>query len=476
MYFTGANSGILEGKANLENNSFDSLKNIISEGTMKAVREMGFQKMTEIQEKTIPRLLEGYDIRATAKTGSGKTLAFLIPVIELIVKLRYKPRNGTGAIIVAPTRELAAQTYSVIQNLMKYHNQTSGFVVGGNPRKAEAENLSKGVNVLVATPGRLLDHLKNTLYFNYKNLSCLVIDEADRILDSGFQEEMKQIVQLIPNHRQTMLFSATKDHRTDGLARLILKEKPLEIDIQSNRDKVTAEGLEQAYLLCPRDKKFLLLHKFIKKHHKEKIMGKQTASRRISTFLRFCREETGVLLCTNIASRGLDFPSVHWIVQYDPPDDPKEYIHRVGRTARAGGTGKALLFLTDYELDFVRILKAYKVNIDFMDIDWSKIPVEVHDELENIVTRNAHLKKIARRAFINTYRSYEGHSLKKIFDINKVDLNKLAKCFLLPHAPKIPSKGGSSFKKKPFKRKQNFESETESKKFKITPKITKFED
>lgn len=149
-----------------------------------------------------------------AKTGSGKTLAFLIPVVEMLNSVRFKPRNGTGAIVVSPTRELALQIFGVARELMKNHSQTYGIVIGGANRRAEAEKLQKGVNLLIATPGRLLDHLMNT-QFVFKNLRSLIIDEADRILEVGFEDEMRQIVKILKpkdreNDRQTMLFSATQ--------------------------------------------------------------------------------------------------------------------------------------------------------------------------------------------------------------------------------------------------------------------------
>jgi ATP-dependent RNA helicase DDX18/HAS1 len=153
----------------------------LSERTMKAIKEMGFTSMTEIQRRGIPPLLAGKDVLGAAKTGSGKTLAFLIPAVEMLNSLRFKPRNGTGVIIVSPTRELALQIFGVARELMAHHSQTYGIVIGGANRRAEAEKLAKGVNLIVATPGRLLDHLQNTP-FVFKNLKSLVIDEADRTL------------------------------------------------------------------------------------------------------------------------------------------------------------------------------------------------------------------------------------------------------------------------------------------------------
>lgn len=168
-----------------EDTSFASLSELVSENTLKGVKEMGFEHMTEIQHKSIRPLLEGRDVLAAAKTGSGKTLAFLIPSIELIYKLKFMPRNGTGVVILSPTRELAMQTYGVLKELMTHHVHTYGLIMGGSNRSAEAQKLANGVNILVATPGRLLDHLQNTPGFMFKNLQCLIIDEADRILERG---------------------------------------------------------------------------------------------------------------------------------------------------------------------------------------------------------------------------------------------------------------------------------------------------
>lgn len=183
----------------LSNSSFSALNGAVCENTLKAVADMGFTNMTEIQARSIPPLLEGRDLVGSAKTGSGKTLAFLIPAIELIYKIKFMPRNGAGCIIISPTRELSMQTFGVLKELMKYHHHTYGLIMGGANRSMEAQKLSKGINILVATPGRLLDHLQNTPDFLFKNLQCLIIDEADRILDIGFEEELKQIINILPS-------------------------------------------------------------------------------------------------------------------------------------------------------------------------------------------------------------------------------------------------------------------------------------
>lgn len=306
----------------------------LSEKTMKAITDMGFERMTEIQQRGIPPLLAGRDVLGAAKTGSGKTLAFLIPAVEMLSSLRFKPRNGTGVIVVSPTRELALQIFGVARELMAHHSQTYGIVIGGANRRAEAEKLAKGVNLLIATPGRLLDHLQNTQGFVFKNLKALVIDEADRILEIGFEDEMRQIVKVLPkDERQTMLFSATQTTKVEDLARISLRPGPLYINVDHQKEHSTVEGLEQGYVVCDSDKRFLLLFSFLKRNIKKKIIvffsscncvkyhaellnyidlpvldlhGKQKQQKRTNTFFEFCNAKQGTLICTDVAARGLD--------------------------------------------------------------------------------------------------------------------------------------------------------------------------
>lgn len=439
-----------------EDTSFASLSNLVNENTLKAIEEMGFKRMTEIQHKSIRPLLEGRDLLAAAKTGSGKTLAFLIPVIELIVKLKFMPRNGTGVLILSPTRELAMQTFGVLKELMTHHVHTYGLIMGGSNRSAEAQKLTNGINIVVATPGRLLDHMQNTPGFMYKNLQCLVIDEADRILDVGFEEELKQIIKLLPVRRQTMLFSATQTRKVEDLARISLKKEPLYVGVDDDKEVATVDGLEQGYVVCPSEKRFLLLFTFLKKNRKKKVMvffsscmsvkyhyellnyidlpvlaihGRQKQNKRTTTFFQFCNADSGILLCTDVAARGLDIPEVDWIVQYDPPDDPKEYIHRVGRTARGlNGRGHALLILRPEELGFLRYLKQSKVPLNQFDFSWSKVS-DIQSQLEKLIEKNYFLHKSAQEAYKSYIRAYDSHSLKQIFDVNSLNLPQVALSF-----------------------------------------------
>lgn len=400
----------------------------LSEKTAKAIQEMGFTSMTEIQRRGIPPLMAGRDVLGAAKTGSGKTLAFLIPAVEMLHALRFKPRNGTGVIVVSPTRELALQIFGVARDLMKFHSQTFGIVIGGANRSAEADKLSKGVNLLIATPGRLLDHLQNTKGFIYKNVKALVIDEADRILEVGFEDEMRQIVKILPDRdsRQTMLFSATQTTKVEDLARISLRPGPLYINVDHKKEHSTVEGLEQGYVICESDKRFLLLFSFLKRNPKKKIIvfmsscncvkyhcellnyidlpvlelhGNLKQQKRTNTFFEFCNATHGTLVCTDVAARGLDIPSVDWIVQFDPPDDPRDYIHRVGRTARgSNGKGRSLMFLQPNEVGFLSQLKEARVPVVEFDFPAKKL-VNIQSQLEKLIGQNYYLNKVSFSAF-----------------------------------------------------------------------------
>lgn len=425
-----------------------------------------FEYMTEIQEKAIPHLLEGEDLVGAAKTGSGKTLAFLIPAIELMNKHKFNHRSGTGVIIITPTRELAMQIFGVLKLLMRNHSQTYGLLIGGMDRREEAAKLVKGVNIVVATPGRLLDHMQNTEKFNYKNLKCLVIDEADKILDIGFWDDMKQILNLLPMERQTMLFSATLTAKTNDLIHLAVKRNSVRVGIEEKdqSDEATVAGLEQGYVVVKSENRFLVLYTFLKKNKKKKIMvflsscdavkfyyellnyielpvaalhGKQKQSVRLRTFAQFLKVQSGTLLCTNVAARGLDIPNVDWIVQYDPPDDTKEYIHRVGRTARGvNNQGNALLFLRPEELEFLKYLKQAKVPLQEYDLSWNKV-ASIQPLLEKLVAKNYALNTSSKEAFRSYVRAYNSHSLKDVFDTNTLDLISVSRSFGLEHPPPV---------------------------------------
>ncbi|KAK6122494.1 hypothetical protein DH2020_043780 [Rehmannia glutinosa] len=445
----------------------------IAEPTMRAINDMGFKCMTQIQARAIPALLEGKDVIGGARTGSGKTLAFLIPVVELLYQTQFSPRNGTGAIIICPTRELAIQmnelltcflmvvlqTHDVAKDLLKYHSQTLGLLIGGLGRSAlkeEAKRLFNGVNLLIATPGRLLDHLHNTKGFTYKNLKCLVVDEADRILEANFEEEIRKIVKILPQKRQTALFSATQTM------------------------KVTNEGLKQGYCVVPSSKRFCLLYSFLKKNPSKKVMvffsscdsvkfhsdllkyigidchdiyGKKKQHNRNSTLEDFRKADKGILLCTDVAERGLDIPAVDWVLQYDPPKEPKKYIHRVGRTARGeGAEGNALLVLIPEELQFLSQLKASKVPLTEYGFNEKNLK-NVQPHLEKLISNNYYLNKSAKDAYKSYILAYHSHSMKDIFNVHRLDLQGVAASFGLSKPPNVNLNIDSNASK--FRRKRH---------------------
>ncbi|KAL5109090.1 putative ATP-dependent RNA helicase pitchoune [Taenia crassiceps] len=454
-----ATCGHFPGTAPILSHNFADLP--ISEPIKRALNDMNLTEMTEIQWKCIPQLLECRDVMASAKTGSGKTLAFLIPVVDLILKLGLQSRNGTGAIIISPTRELSLQIYSVLKELTAHTQIRIGLIMGGSNRQAEAQNLQKGVTVLVATPGRLLDHLVNTQNFLRHNLKVLVIDEADRLLDIGFELEMEQIIRLLPKDRQSIFFSATLNEKTHKLAKSALKADCIMVGVE-DRSEATVETLEQGYVVCNPATKFSLLYTFLKRNRSKKIMvfmsacmevkfyyellnfidmpvqaihGRQKQAKRTSTFLGFVKAQNAVLLCTDVGARGLDIPEVDWIVQYDPPDDPKDYIHRVGRTARAGKSGNALLILRPHELGFLDVLRSSKVTPVEYEVAAGKV-ADVQPALEKLISSNYFLTSSAHEAFKGIVRSYNSSKLS-CFNVNELDLAALAKTCGLQIVPKV---------------------------------------
>ncbi|CAK7274822.1 ATP-dependent RNA helicase [Sporothrix epigloea] len=443
--------------------AFADLK--ISDKTKKGLADMGLETMTEIQRRALPPLLAGKDLLGAAKTGSGKTLAFLVPAVEMLYSLKFKPRNGVGVIIVTPTRELALQIWGVAQELMAHHSQTTGIVMGGANKRAEAEKLGKGVNLLVATPGRLLDHLSTTPFL-YKHLRSLIIDEADRILEVGFEDELRKIIQILPKERQTMLFSATQTQKIDDLAKVSLRANPLYLNVDEEQQYSTVDGLEQGYVVCPSQNRFLLLWSFLKKMAgKKKVIvffsscnsvkyhadllryidlggvldlhGKQKQAKRTATFFEFINAEHGILLCTDVAARGLDIPAVDWIVQFDPPDDGRAYVHRVGRTARGKqGRGKSLLFLLPSEVGFLAYLREARVPVVEYEFPTNKVR-NVQAQLEKLLSQNYYLHQSAKDGFRAYLHAYASHSLRSVFDVLKLDLAAVAKSFGFATPPRV---------------------------------------
>ena len=419
----------------------------------------GYEIATEIQAKSIPIALKGEDIIGSAKTGSGKSLAFLIPTVEYI--LNHPKNEGIQALVITPTRELALQLYDLAKILMNDNGTSCVLVIGGGNRKKEAEKLSSNeARIIICTPGRLIDHMVNTKKFEYNNIKILIIDEADKILKIGFEEELTEIIKLIPKNRQTLLFSATITPKVEDLITLSVKNYE---NIRIKSSDPTVSTLEQGYLKIDADKKFLFLFTFFKKNKNSKILvffatckevefyssllnyvdvpvlsitGEYKQQKRSTTFMEFCSLEQGILLCTDVAQRGLDIPDVDWVIQYDPPHDPEEYLHRVGRTARgANKIGKALLMIMPNEINFIRMLQLYKIKLDEFQFPEKKL-AKVQEQLEKLVNKkDKFLLNLATDAYRAYIHSYHANTDKDTFDLEKLDLLKVCKSFGLISPP-----------------------------------------
>ena len=419
----------------------------------------GYETATEIQAKSIPIALKGEDIIGSAKTGSGKSLAFLIPTVEYI--LNHPKNEGIQSLVITPTRELALQLYDLAKSLMNDNGTTCVLVIGGGNRKKEAEKLSSSeARIIICTPGRLIDHMVNTKKFNYNNIKILIIDEADKILKIGFEEELTEIIKLIPKNRQTLLFSATITPKVEDLITLSVKNYE---NIRIKSSDPTVSTLEQGYLIIDADKKFLFLFTFFKKNKNSKILvffatckevefyssllnyvdvpvlsitGEYKQQKRSTTFMEFCSLDKGILLCTDVAQRGLDIPDVDWVIQYDPPHDPEEYLHRVGRTARgANKVGKALLMIMPNEINFIRMLQLYKIKLDESQFPEKKL-AKVQEQLEKLVNKkDKFLLNLATDAYRAYIHSYHANTDKDTFDLEKLDLLKVCKSFGLISPP-----------------------------------------
>ncbi|CAK1544091.1 unnamed protein product [Leptosia nina] len=458
-----------------ENQKFKELN--ISKETLKAVKNMGFRQMTDIQNEVIPKALDGSDIVATAKTGSGKTLSFLIPAIEMVTK--FKQKQATFCIIVSPTRELAIQTHSVLEDILGFHdNLTSALIIGGENRQAQSIQLSKGVHIVIATPGRLFDHMR-TKEFEYKNVCCLILDEADKIFQYGFEEDLKQIINRLPKNRQTMLFSATHSETTEALIKSAMKDDFHTINTNEDNDRATVEGLKQGYAICDTEYRLFWLHKLLKKTQNQKLMvffsscksvvfhhefltkycnmsvlcihGKMNQGDRTSVISEFYRADKMALFCTDLAARGLDIPAVDWIVQFDPPSDTNEYIHRVGRTARGlGAEGRAVLLLRPEELEFISYLKEAKVFLDKYET-WEKFS-NLQPKIEEAMLY-PQFNKMAVEAFEGYIRALEVKKLKHVFNVLSMDMSAVAKSFGLKEKPDVDIRVGFNKKHRSRKRK-----------------------
>ncbi|WP_019414603.1 DEAD/DEAH box helicase [Paenisporosarcina sp. TG20] len=348
----------------------------ISESTLKAVKRMGFEEATPIQEGTIKFGLEGRDIIGQAQTGTGKTAAFGIPLIE---KIDPKNSNIQG-LIIAPTRELAIQVSEEIYKLGQDKRVKILSVYGGQEIGRQIRALKNNPHVIVGTPGRLLDHI-NRRTLKLDNVQTLILDEADEMLNMGFIEDITKILESVPEGRQTLLFSATMPTAIRKIAEKFMKN-PEVVKIQSK--EMTVENIEQFYVKSQEREKFDILTRVLNVHQPELaiifgrtkrrvdelshalsirgyiaegIHGDLSQSKRMSVLKQFKENKIDILVATDVAARGLDITGVTHVYNYDIPQDPESYVHRIGRTGRAGKSGVAVTFVTPREMGYLRIVE-----------------------------------------------------------------------------------------------------------------------
>ncbi|KGL89387.1 ATP-dependent RNA helicase DDX55, partial [Charadrius vociferus] len=436
------------------------------------------------QSATIPLFMNNKDVAAEAVTGSGKTLAFVIPILEILLRREEKLKKmQVGAIIITPTRELAIQIDEVLSCFTKHFPRFSQILLigGRNPMEDVEKFKEHGGNIIVATPGRLEDLFRRKadgldLASCVKSLDVLVLDEADRLLDMGFEASLNAILDFLPKQRRTGLFSATQTQEVENLVRAGLRN-PVRISVKekgmaaSNTQK-TPTRLENYYMICKADEKFNQLVHFLRQHKQEKHLvffstcacveyyGKALESlikqvkimsihgkmkhKRNKIFTEFRKLPGGILVCTDVMARGIDIPEVHWVLQYDPPSSASAFVHRCGRTARIGNVGSALVFLLPMEESY----------INFLSIN-QKCPMQEMKPQTNVLDLLPKLKSMAladravfekgMKAFVSYVQAYAKHECNLIFRIKDLDFSSLAKGFALLKMPKMPELRGKCF-------------------------------
>jgi ATP-dependent RNA helicase RhlE len=365
---------------------------------LKAVKELGYARPTAIQAEAIPPGLEGRDVIACAQTGSGKTAAFLLPILH---RLLDRPRRTTKALVLAPTRELAAQILDDLNGFSVHTPITGAAVYGGVAMGPQEHAFRSGVDIIIATPGRLMDHMRSN-YARLKDIEHLVLDEADRMLDMGFLPEIRRILAQLPSRRQTLFFSATMPAPIAALAREMLRDP---VSIATQRQSAPASGITQAVYPVPQElKSSLIVHLlqsktmsqaliFTRTKHRanrladslvqagircERIHGNRSQSQRTAALAGFKSGTYPVLVATDIAARGIDVEQLGHVVNFDVPKAPDDYIHRVGRTGRADAVGEAFTFVAPDEeqdlRDIERVIGRRLPRVTVPDFDYNARP------------------------------------------------------------------------------------------------------
>ncbi|WP_224483098.1 DEAD/DEAH box helicase [Robertkochia aurantiaca] len=371
--------------------SFTSLG--LSEALLKAIRQQGYSQPSPIQEKAIPRILEGKDVLASAQTGTGKTAGFTLPMLQLLSQTTVSRHRPVRALVLTPTRELAAQVEASSKQYGSFLSLRSMVIFGGVSQHAQVQGLKKGIDVLIATPGRLLDlHQQGLL--SLRQVEILVLDEADRMLDMGFLRDIKKILALLPSKRQNLLFSATFSSEIKNLAQGFMNDPVM---VEATPENTTVDVIDQKVFLVDKRAKPLFLIKKIQeedwkqalvftrtKHGANKlckklinqgitaspIHGNKSQGARTKALADFKSGAIRVLVATDIAARGLDIPLLPHVVNFELPNVPEDYVHRIGRTGRAGASGEAISLVDREEAVLLRAIEKFtSQNISAIRID-----------------------------------------------------------------------------------------------------------
>ncbi|KAJ5240063.1 hypothetical protein N7468_004682 [Penicillium chermesinum] len=487
--------------------AWGSLTPSLSPWIIDAMASQGFTRMTPVQASAIPLFMAHKDVVVEAVTGSGKTLSFLIPVVEKLLRLEEPlKKHHIGAIIISPTRELASQIYQVLLSLLEFHQPSAAAIhppeedaprpkaasstlkivpqllLGGSTSPAEdlSSFLKKSPNVLVSTPGRLLELLSSPhVHCPQSSFEMLVLDEADRLLDLGFKEDLQRILRHLPKQRRTGLFSASISEAVDQIVRVGLRN-PVKVAVKVKggggaEDKRTPASLQMTYLTTPPSQKFSILKRILSTVQPTPqktiffvstcssvdylamilpiilgdefllvpLHGKHPANVRQKNFTRFTTSTTpSILLTTDVASRGLDIPSVDLVVQIDPPSDPKTFIHRCGRAGRAGRRGLSIVLLhPGREEDYVSFLEVRKTPVTPFSLPEAGSDVDAAvatQAIRAVILQDRAIHDKAQKAFVSWLRSYSKHQASSIFRVADLDWEALGKAWGLLRLPKMP--------------------------------------
>ncbi|EER26575.1 ATP-dependent rRNA helicase spb4, putative [Coccidioides posadasii C735 delta SOWgp] len=494
--------------------SWQALTPPLSEWILDAVAAMGFTRMTPVQASTIPLFMGHKDVVVEAVTGSGKTMAFLIPVVEKLLRLEAPiKKHHVGAIIVSPTRELAEQIYKVLLSLLAFHAPSAAAIqpstshetadgetilpfypsstlkvvpqllLGGatTPAQDLSTFLKRSPNLFVSTPGRLLELLSSPhVHCPQTSFEVLVLDEADRLLDLGFKDDLQKILARLPKQRRTGLFSATVSDAVDQIIRVGLRN-PVKIAVKvkgapGTEEKRTPASLQMTYLLTRPSHKIPAIRQILNSidntpqktilyfstcaavdywsHVLPSLLpeifvtlplhGKHPPNVRQKNFSRFTNSVSpSVLLTTDVAARGLDIPLVDLVIQFDPPTDPKAYLHRCGRAGRAGRRGLSVILLCPgREEDYIPFLEVRKTPVSLLESPpvalSDTLATEATSKIRETVLRDRALHDKAQKAFVSWVRSYTKHQASSIFRITDIDWEEAGRAWGLLKLPKMP--------------------------------------